>query len=157
MKIEIVEATVEHARDLAPRLRDQDKAEVFASGGYSPEHALVASVNSSTVAWTALLDGVPHIMWGAASFDYDTTDEHLTGIVWLLSSDVMYQIPERFIQESVNYVSKMFETFDTLFNYVHAANIKSQQWLQMLGFKSYGNEENYNGRGETFILYARSI
>ncbi len=156
MDIQIVPATLEHARALAPRLRQADKDEVFASGGHTPERALVMSVNVSTVAWTALLDGEPEIMWGASSYDYSPDEDHLMGIVWLLSSDRMYEIPDRFIEESHTYVSKMMDTFDTLFNYVHLANRKSRLWLHKLGFKSYGVEHNYNGRGESFMLFARS-
>ncbi len=156
MDIQIVPATPEHAIALAPKLRQADKDEVFASGGHTPERALVMSVNVSDVAWTALLDGEPEIMWGASSYDYSPREDHLMGIVWLLSSDRMYEIPGRFIEESHNYVSKMFETFDTLFNYVHAENTKSRAWLRRLGFQDYGAEENYNGRGETFHLFARS-
>lgn len=152
MKIEIVEATVDHARDLAHRLRESDKAEVYASGGHNPERALVGSVNASEVSWTALLDGRPEIMWGAAEYPY----MEKTGIVWLLSSEEMYKIPGRFIQESHEYVSKMMETFDTLFNYVHAANIKSQQWLEMLNFHAVSRNEKHGYSQEPFILYARS-
>lgn len=153
MKIEIVEATIDHAVALAPRLRERDAAEVYASGGHTPERALTASVNASEVAWTALFDGRPEVMWGAAPYLYS---DGKMGVVWLLSSDEMYRVPGRFIQESYNYVSKMFETFDTLFNYVHAANIKSQQWLEMLGFHAVSRNDNYGYAGESFILYARS-
>lgn len=155
MKIEIVEATIDHAVALAPRLRERDKAEVYASGGHTPERALVASVTASEVAWTALIDDRPEVMWGAAPYMHSLADQNM-GVVWLLSSDEMYRVPGRFIQESHNYVSKMFETFDTLFNYVHAANIKSQHWLEMLGFHAVSRNDNYGYAGESFILYARS-
>ena len=153
MKIEIVPATVEHARDLAPRLRQQDKDEVWASGRHDPESALVSSVEVSEVCWTALLDDTPEIMWGAARYPIEGN----YGVVWLLSSEEMYRIPGRFLHESEVYVSKMHESFDTLFNYVHAANIKSQRWLLGLGFHKVSVHPNFNGNGETFILFARSI
>lgn len=152
MKIEIVEATRDHAVALAPRLRERDAAEVYASGGHTPERALTASVTASELAWTALFDGRPEVMWGAAPYLHDDR----MGVVWLLSSDEMYRVPGRFIKESYNYVSKMFDRFDTLFNYVHAANIKSQQWLEMLGFHAVSRNDNYGYAGESFILYARS-
>lgn len=151
MKIEIVPATYQHAIDLAPLLRESDKNEVMASGGLTPLEALAGSVHASEVCWTALLDDHPHIMWGAAR----CAGESNTGVVWLLSSEEMYKIKGRFIQESHIYVDEMFKTFDTLFNYVHAANIKSQQWLKMLGFDAIEYEIAYGVGKEPFILFAR--
>lgn len=156
MHIDIVEATVDHARTLAPYLRERDAAEVWASGGLSPEQALLASVSASEVAWTAMLDGDPHIMWGAAHYEYDCRERIRRGVVWLLSSDEMYRIPGRFIMESHNYVAEMFKHFDQLFNFVHANNVKSQQWLEKLGFEALGRDNNYGHAGEPFILYSRS-
>lgn len=154
MKIEIVPATPDHAHLLAPNLRQSDKNEVMASGGREPLEALLRSVELSNpeTCWTALLDGHPEIMWGAAPMPQDGV-----GCVWLLSSEEMYQIPGRFLFESVQYVEKMFQTFDTLFNYVHATNIKSQQWLENLGFTAIAREEEYGVAKEPFILFARSI
>lgn len=151
-RIEIVQATTEHAIDLADRLRQQDKDEVWASGRLDPESALVKSVDASSHAWTALIDGIPEIMWGAAP--YPSTEVN-AGIVWLLSSDEMYRIPGRFMAESREYVSKMHERFDILFNYVHAANTRSQRWLLRLGFHKVSISDDHNGNGETFILFAR--
>lgn len=142
--------------DLAPRLRESDKKEVYASGGLTPERALMASVSASELAWCALLDGTPEIMWGAAHYDYNITTRKRTGVVWLLSSEEMYKIPGRFIEESHVYVNEMLTEFDLLFNYVHANNIKSQQWLEMLGFEAKGRNETYGFAQEPFILYSRS-
>lgn len=153
MKIEIVPATPDHAHLLAPNLRQSDKNEVMASGGREPLEALLRSVELShpECRWTALLDGRPEIMWGAAQINQDRV-----GCVWLLSSEEMYRIPGRFLYESVQYVEKMFQTFDTLFNYVHAMNIKSQQWLENLGFTAIDRENEYGVGKQPFILYVRS-
>lgn len=153
MEIKIVQSTYQHAIDLAPVLRKSDVNEVMASGGMTPLEALASSVHHSEVCWTALLDGQPHIMWGAARVP---TPNGSMGVVWLLSSEEMYKITGRFIAESKNYVYEMFQTFDTLFNYVHAANIKSQQWLKMLGFDAVEYEAEYGVAKEPFILFART-
>lgn len=154
MKLEIVQATQEHAYLLAPNLRQQDKHEVMVSGGLCPLEALLRSVELSNpeTCWTALLDGRPEVMWGAAPVDGRPD----LGVAWLLSSEEMYRIKGRFIRESIRYTSKMHEHFDTLFNYVHVVNIKSHQWLEMLGFLAIDREEAYGVGKEPFILYARS-
>lgn len=152
MQIEIVQATEEHAVSLAPRLRTADLDEVWASGRLTGEEALTKSVRLSTLAWTALFDGEPEVMWGVA--EYPLRD-HSLGIVWLLSSEAMYEAKRRFLEESPIYVSIMNELFDTIFNYVHAKNIKSQRWLLSLGFHKVSVHPNFNGNGETFILFAK--
>ena len=152
MKIEIVPATAEHARLLAPNLRQSDKEEVMASCGNEPLEALLRSVELSQVCWTALLDDRPEIMWGAAPYPLDDS----WGIVWLLSSDRMYEVPGRFLEESDNYVNKMLETFSTLFNYVDARNTKSRMWLKRLGFEEMPRVESYGHAGLPFIPFVRS-
>lgn len=152
MEIEIVQATEDHAISLAPRLREADLDEVWASGRHTGLEALTKSVKLSTLAWTALFDGQPEVMWGVA--EYPIRDGSF-GIVWLLASDRMYEVRGRFLEESKNYVSTMNEVFDTIFNYVHAGNIKSQRWLLSLGFHKVSIQPDFNGNGETFILFAK--
>ncbi len=156
MKIEIVKATPDHAHGLAPKLRHSDAKEVMASGGHSPLEALLLSVeySDSDTCWTALLDGEPEIMWGAAPYHDAPSGNH--GIVWLLSSSEMYKIPGRFLHESAQYVSIMLEKFDSLHNYVDATNIKSQQWLEALGFLACSRDETYGVAQIPFILYAKA-
>ena len=155
MDIEIVDATEEHADDLAPRLRAADALEVKTSSGLDPQSALRISIDLSTHSWTALLDGKPEIIWGVSPFSY-TNSRLNQGVVWLLSSDEMYKIPGRFVKESHIYVAKMLETFDTLFNYVHAENIASCKWLENLGFKAVDRKEDYGVGQQPFILYVRN-
>ncbi len=155
MKIEIVDATEEHARGLAPNLRAADALEVKLSSGLTPLNALIASVKLSTHSWTALLDGKPEIMWGVAPYSY-TNSRLNQGVVWLLSSDEMYKIPGRFVKESHIYVAKMLETFDTIFNYVHAKNMASRKWLENMGFEAIDRKEEYGVGHQPFILYVRS-
>ena len=152
MEVEIVQATIEHAADLGPRLRRQDKLELMYSCGLGGKDALTESVHFSKFCWIALIDGVPEVMWGVAEHPVDNS----LGIIWLLSSEEMYKIPGRFIRESHSYVSMMLKHFDTVFNYVHAENIKSLKWLEKLGFIAGERIEEYGVGKQPFILYARS-
>lgn len=156
MNIEIVHATYEHALGLAPKLRTEDENEVMASGGFTSLEALLASVyhSDTRTCWTALLDGEPEIMWGAAPFKDAPSGNH--GIVWLLSSYRMYEIPGRFLKESAEYVSIMLTHFDSLHNHVDVMNIKSQQWLDALGFLACSRDEKYGVAQTPFILYCKA-
>ena len=153
MKIEIRPANIDDALDLAPRLRRDDKWEVMCSSGLNSVDALTQSIQFSEQCWTAHLDDRPEIIWGVCKFPPNPK----MGIVWLLSSEEMYKIPGRFVKESIRYVNKMFENFDTLFNYVAAVNIKSQRWLESLGFEAKARIEEYGVGKQPFILYARTI
>ncbi len=152
MEIKIVPATEEHAIDLAPRLRRDDKWEVMCSSGLASLPALTQSVQFSDYCWTALLDGRPEIMWGVCKFPPDPS----MGIVWLLSSEELYRIPGRFMKETAIYLSKMLKVFDTLFNYVHTGNIKSIKWLEANSFQAVETVEKYGVGKQPFTLYARS-
>ena len=154
MEIEIVQAIEDHADDLGPRLRAADKLEVKLSSGLDPRTALRMSIGLSTHCWTALLNGRPEIIWGVAPYSYDGRLNQ--GVVWLLSCDEMYRIPGRFVKESHIYVSKMLETYDTIFNYVHAENMASCKWLENMGFEAVDRKEEYGVGQQPFILYVRS-
>lgn len=80
-ELRIVAATEEHARALAPELRDADAAECR-GGGTEPLHALLTSLRASEIARTALLGERPIAMWGLAPVA-------LLGdaaVVWLLTA-----------------------------------------------------------------------
>jgi len=152
-RVQIRPANVNDAIFLAPRLRRADKWEVMCSSGLNAEDALTQSVQFSEVCWTAHIDGNPEIMWGACKFPPDDS----MGIVWLMSSEEMYRIPNRFWKESVRYVAKMNEHFDTLFNYVHHENMASRKWLTKLGFEEKARVEEYGVGKQPFILYSRTV
>ena len=153
VRIEIRPANIDDALDLAPRLRRDDKFEVMCSSGLNSVDALTQSIQFSEMCWTALLDDRPEIMWGVCKFPPDPS----MGIVWLLSSEEMYRIPNRFWRESISYVSKMNEYFSTLFNYVHEGNTASRKWLTKLGFEEKARVERYGVGKQPFILFARTI
>jgi hypothetical protein len=133
-------------------MRQQDKDEVWASGGFTPLEALAFSVEvtNEDMRWTALADGVPFCMWGASEHIQDPT----LGVVWLLGSDHIYQIKRRFILESRKYVSMMHDRFDTLANYVDARNTVSMRWLETLGFHAVRTVQHHGHERRPFILYA---
>ena len=149
MNIEIVPATHEHAVDLAPRLRADDRHEVWASGGRTPVEALLASLKASDpdMCWAATCDGKCEIMWGVAR---DT--DHI-GFVWLLGSDWIYTIKRRFWRESIRYVSRMHTRYMLLTNYVHHDNAASIRWLEIMGFEPRDRVEEFGVGKEPFIRY----
>lgn len=154
MNIKIVPATYTRAEDLAPRLRQLDKDEVWASGGMTPQIALAESIRNSDadMCWCALVDGVPEVMWGACkSAEYDV------GIAWLLGSDMVLQIKRHFWKYSLEYTALMHRRYRVLTNYISVHNIPSMTWLTGLGFKPVEIDLKYGYLKQPFVRYESCV
>lgn len=125
-----VPATLAHADDLAPRMRASDRAEVWASGMFTPAMALRMSVAHSLVSVAALADGVPFAIFGVAPRSLVSE----TGIPWLLGSDDVCTHQKVFLRQGRMYVGAMLNLYPRLENYVDARNTTSIEWLRWLGF-----------------------
>jgi hypothetical protein len=132
LRYEIVPAEYGHIPFLAERMREADRREVWAMSRHTPREALTMSLKLSPRAWTALVDGVPGLMWGAARAGSIFC---LVGRPWLLSSGVIEGAAKlEFLRRSREFVGEMRKDFPRLSNYVHAANTLSIRWLKWCGF-----------------------
>ena len=128
--IDVIPATVDHARALAPRMRAADAAEVWASGRLSPLEALERSLALSPMAWVGMVDGEPACIFGAASASLLGGE----GVPWLLGSDLIERHQRAFLRRNREYVRQMQAAFPVLRNMVDARNEVSIRWLRWLGF-----------------------
>ncbi len=128
----VVPAQEEHIPRLAARMRPQDRLEVAASHGQSPETALRESLARSPLAWCCLLGGNPAFMWGVAGHGAP----HLphVGLPWLLASLEIDRLKAPFLRQCGSYVKRMQSRFPCLVNFVHAENAASVRWLRWCGF-----------------------
>ena len=151
MNVEIVPATIEHAVLLAPNLRDSDVRELMASAGHAPLEALIKSVRVSDgdMAWTALVDGVPAVMWGVAPHSNTAS----IGVVWLLASDLIYQIKKTFLKECPKYITLMHMRYKMMLNYVDIRHTASLIWLDQLGFFVADFQPSYGAGKTPFLLF----
>ncbi len=148
MTVIIRPATEDDARELAPRMRAADMAEVWASGRKSPEDALLSSVRMSTHAWSGFVDGKLVVMWGcgpASMLDR-------IGVPWMLGSDDILKHQKAFLRRNREYVGKMLLCYTRLVNWVDARNVVSIRWLRWLGFKM-DVEQPYGVLGLPFIKF----
>ena len=120
----VVPGTVEHAKALAPFLRESDIKEARAMGVEDPGAGLVKSVEVSEKCW-AVLDGDTVV----AMFGVDSLDA-----VWLLGSDRMREHGHFFYEAPKLYLAEMLWGRESLWNFVHAENFVSLRWLKTLGF-----------------------
>lgn len=123
-------ATLDDVADLAPRLREADRDEVWDSHRSTPEEALGRSLRLSTHAWAGLADGRLVCMWGvcpASMLDR-------IGVPWLLGSDEIETHQIAFLRRNRPMIAEMMETYTVLTNWVDARNTMSMRWLRWMGF-----------------------
>lgn len=125
----IVKATAEHAEYLAPRLRDQDVAEIWAASRVQPHEALMEALGGE--AFTGIVDDEPACMFGCRPV---SPLHPQVAIPWLLGTEKMVSRPWTFLRVSHIYVRNLKERHQLLYNYVDARNTVAVQWIRSLGF-----------------------
>jgi len=125
----VTDATYEHVDELAPRLRQADLDEVWASHHLSGYHALKLSLGMSDPAFSIIHNDKVIAIFGAAPF----TDGGASP--WLLGSDEIRDIWLPFVRHSRYFVQLMLDRYGYLENYVDARNVLSIAWLKFCGFK----------------------
>lgn len=126
-------ATLDDVADLAPRLRQADRDEVWASFRSKPEAALSKSFRLSSHAWAGLADEKLVCMWGVCPASL----LNRIGVPWLLGSDEVETHQVAFLRRSRPALAEMLETYTVLTNWVDARNRVSMRWLRWLGFTLY--------------------
>jgi hypothetical protein len=145
-EITITPARPSHIRTIADRMRTADRDEVFAASGRSPLSALTFSYRHSSLAWTALFDGRPEVMWGVGDINI------LTGIgaPWLLGTDAVEENFRGFLRISRDWPAQLLNRYGLLRNFVDARNTVSLRWLEWLGFRLF---EPVEINGHPFRLF----
>lgn len=130
MKIQIVETTAEHIRELGRNLRPEDRKEVE-SYGFPTNKALWRSFKNSIMRRTALVDGEVAACWGVGGVPMGGE-----GAPWLITSAVVEKVsPLRFTRIYQNEVLKMLQVFPILVNYCDAGYAKAMRLLDIIGFR----------------------
>lgn len=111
-------------------MRQADRDEIAAGSGYSAAKALAFSLRKSSVAYTAMIDGVPEIMFGVGDINVLTR----TGAPWLLGTDAVTTHYVAFLRRSVDWREQLLRRYRVLMNAVDDRNTASKRWLKWLGF-----------------------
>lgn len=127
----IVEATADHARELAPRLRAEDVAEVLAAAGETPLQALLGSLERSSCAWALFLDDQVAALWGLVPIP------GVAGVaaVWMLGSDSLTHHALTFWRLCRREVPRLLELVPVIVNLVDARYERALRWARRLGFE----------------------
>ena len=127
---EIVPATLEHAKRMAPNMRAEDAAEVWASLNELPLEALKTSLSWSLFAWTWLVDGEPAVMFGVGTANMLGN----VGIPWMLSTPLVEKHWITFLKGCKRNLPTLLRSWPHLENYVDARYTLCHRWLRWLGF-----------------------
>ena len=131
MNWRIIPAIPAHIPPIAANLREADQLEIWASHRRTPHEALHVSLAHAELAWTALVNEIPSIMWGVGRVG---TLLAPTGSPWLLATPDIHLVERPFLRLNRVYIARMLELFPRLENHVHAANTASLRWLRWCGF-----------------------
>lgn len=127
----IVPATLEHVQSIAPRMRAEDAAELYASIGLEPLDGLRSSFERSLYSWTWLVDGVPATMFGIGTANVIGD----TGVVWMMGTDLVADHWPAFLRATRRNLHKLLAIYPNLTNNVDARYADCIAWLRWLGFE----------------------
>ena len=138
--------------ELAPKMRESDKQEIWSAGRFTPTSGLHRSLEiSGEHAYTLKLDEEVVGIFGVAP----CKEQPDVGIVWLMGADNMTTNKKGFYKVSQEYLKKFLEMYKTVFNYVDDRNVSSSKWLESLGFKNLGTEPKFGVDEIPFNLYVK--
>tara|TARA_E500000318_G_scaffold25338_1_gene25345 strand:- start:302 stop:784 length:483 start_codon:yes stop_codon:yes gene_type:complete len=120
-------ATKDHAEQLAPFLRHNDKLEVGAYGFEDPLEALTSALDHDEVTITALdKDDVPFAMFGVGR-------GYPSDYIWLLGSDSVKDNWYPFAKASRQLLPILIKDYPIVYNLVLKDYTDSVKWLKWLG------------------------
>lgn len=130
----VVPATEELYEDLAPRLSQEDRDEIWAALHEVPERALKVGLLASRQPICGLIDGVPHMAAGIAYPSF--LGDIYKGIPWMMGSEELRNRKHMLalLRPSKVYIQEQKRDYAYLENYVDARHVLAVKWLEWLGF-----------------------
>ena len=128
---EIMQATPEHALQIAITLRDSDAEELRAASGRAPLEVLLESLKVTDAdVWSLMVEGHPVAIGGL------TPSPSLPGwaVVWVVGSDWIDEKPKTFTRVMRERLGWALANHTGLYNWVDERNESSVRWLDMMGF-----------------------
>lgn len=154
--VSIVQADPMDALVLAPRLRKPDVVEVTAMGS-TPFKALMQSFELPNAEVYTILETKSETqeskviaMFGVA----DSVEVPEYGVPWMLASSDLEDYSRPFLRYCKDWIDKLQDKYDVLYNMVHCQNAQGMRWLQWSGF-DIKTSRTYGAGGEDFYLFIK--
>ena len=127
----IVEATHEHAVELAETMGEADRAEVWAGAHHTPGEALMRCLRGSRdTKHSWLVDGRVMAMWGVGHY----TPLSVEATPWMLGSRELPTHARTFARGSKMIAAQWKARYPILRNFVDARHTLAVRWVQWIGF-----------------------
>lgn len=144
-KLTFVPAKAAHIRAIAGKMRDIDVATSLASGDASALAGLTRTFRKSSMRITALLDGVPVIMFGVE----DINVLGGVGAPWIVPTFDADACTVAFVRFSRPWFSQLSARYSILRGVADRENHRAIRWLSWLGFSFVAS---FSAGGRDFLL-----
>jgi hypothetical protein len=126
--IDYRKATDTDCIQLFPKLREQDRNELFLSSGINTAEILIKSVGASEESWLATgANGVPLGVFGVVRHGD-------LGAVWLVATPDAASHAVELVGQGREWTRSLLSRYARVFNCVHSENATAIAWLSSLGF-----------------------
>ena len=142
------------ALEVAKNIRDEDRAEVMASCGWSPEYALKHAYLSSLRPLSIVLGDEVIAVCGCVPYDLEGVSY---GQIWLLGTPRVVTIKTAFLRYSRVAIDVMSEPFEIIGNCVDARNTVHIKWLKWLDFTFIREHNNFGYEQRKFYEFVRLV
>lgn len=150
MKYSVREATLADAEYLAPRLRDEDIAEIYASSGRFALDAITRGLQAGP-AWVAEDLLGPIGIYGACP-----TLDPSVGSPWMLATPRLLKHQRQFVKDCPDAVARLQAPFRKMENMVDARNHVHVKWLAWCGFEFVQLVPRWGFQGLPFYHFERN-
>ncbi len=150
--IEIVNYEPDHGAYIAQNMRLSDRREIYYLSLLSPAAAIRSCMAFSDMAYTAMADGVPFLMWGVTRRTFVSD----VGNPWLLGTDEANNHQYRFGRQTLTYFAEMSSRFERMENYALAENKRALRWIKWAGFDIYETLP-YGAFGAPFVRFGKGF
>jgi hypothetical protein len=151
--LQLVQATKEHAVEIAENLRKEDIDELNASGTLWHKEAFMFCIENDYPVWAAIDEEDGRV---AALGGVTPSSHTYVGVPWAVATDAISKHPVGFTRIGRYLMPKMHEHYPFLANWVDARNTKHIRWLKSLGF-SFGIPLPYGINGEQFFPFMHVV
>ena len=142
------------AKDLigfGDRLRIEDKNEVFALSGLTPQEILKFGFKTSTECWVVLNKGQTEMIFGLKS---ETTDG--LKCIWFLSSDWIKEVPLTFMKQAKAWLKEILGS-DVGYNWADIRNTTHLKWIKLMGGEYLSVEQDFGFEKRPFVLFTLNL
>jgi hypothetical protein len=130
IQYDLASPTLEHVDDLTRHMRAADRAEIWASGHWTAEQAILLSLSVTPNPVAALADGRCMGLLGIGVSML--MSRH--GSPWLLGHEELPRHAKAILRISRRYIEEAKQEYCHLYNFVDARNQAAIRWLRWLGF-----------------------